>query len=153
MKTFYRVCNPETEQGLWYNLNGEFTGLIHDRFNFCLNSKLEMPFDDELVGWLSAVEKLDDLWVWFEKSDVYRLQKHGWFIHEYEVNGYKFYDKFNHWVIRQDSSKPIRQIKLGFCACLDCKFHTLDIISPCPPFKNCQCCSPHHPKLHHYKDL
>ena len=30
MKRFYRVSNVETQQGLWYNFNGEFTGLIHN---------------------------------------------------------------------------------------------------------------------------
>jgi hypothetical protein len=153
MKTFYRVCNPETEQGLWYDYKGNFTGLIHTKFDFCTNSNLEMPFDDELIGWLSAVEKLDDLWVWFEKVDVYRLQKHGWFIHEYVVRDHKFYDKFNHYVIHQDSSIPVRTIDIGVYVCLNCKFEILDYVSPYPPFKSCQCCSPHQPKLHHYKDL
>jgi hypothetical protein len=153
MKTFYRVCNPQSEQGLWYDYQGRFTGLIHDKFSFCANSKLEMPFDDELVGWLSAVKNLDDLWAWFTMEDIFQLQKHGWFIHEYEVRDHKFYDKFNHYVIHQDSSKPVRRIDLGVYVCLDCKLETLDYISPCPPFKSCQCCSPHHPKFHHHKDI
>ena len=112
MKTFYRVCNPDSEQGLWYDYKGNFTGLIHDKFDFCANSKLEMPFDDELVGWLSAVENIDDLWVWFTKEDVLKLQEHGWFIHEYIVTDYKFYDKFQHWVIKQDNSLIVKTIKL-----------------------------------------
>lgn len=37
-KLFYRVCNHETEQGLWYSFNGNFTGLIHNEFNFCKNN-------------------------------------------------------------------------------------------------------------------
>jgi hypothetical protein len=61
MKTFYRVCNPKTEQGLWYDFKGKFTGLIHDEFNFCSNSSLAMPFDEELIGWLSATDSLDEL--------------------------------------------------------------------------------------------
>jgi len=110
VKTFYRVCNPATEQGLWYNYHGEFTGLIHDRFAFCTNSKLEMPFDDELVGWLSAVENLHDLWKWFSREDVIRLQEYGWFIFEYGATDYKFYDKFQHMVIKQDTSERIAKI-------------------------------------------
>ena len=34
MKRFYRVCNTDTQQGLWYHFDGKFTGLIHDDFNF-----------------------------------------------------------------------------------------------------------------------
>ena len=111
-KLFYRVSNPETGQGLWYDLTGAFTGLIHDRFKFCTNHALAMDFDPELVGWLSAVPNLDDLWVWFTKDDVLRLQEHGWFIHEYEVTSSKFYERFQHDVICQKTSVITRKIVL-----------------------------------------
>jgi hypothetical protein len=75
MKTFYRVCNDESKQGLWYKYDGNFTGLIHQYpFNFCKNHDLKMDFDDQLVGWLSAVENLDDLYQWFTVEDIKRLQ-------------------------------------------------------------------------------
>lgn len=104
MKKFYRVCNPESQQGLWYNFDGKFTGLIHDKFSFCANSGLAMDFDSELVGWLSAVENLEDLWKWFTEEDVKSLQQYGWYIHSYKVENYKWYDKFEHWVICQKTS-------------------------------------------------
>ena len=44
-KLFYRVANKETNQGLWYDQKGNFTGLIHGRFDFCENTNLPMPFD------------------------------------------------------------------------------------------------------------
>jgi hypothetical protein len=47
MKKYYRVCNKETLQGLWYTINGS-TGFIHDKFSFCLNTELKMDFDVEL---------------------------------------------------------------------------------------------------------
>jgi len=109
-KTFYRVCNEDSYQGLWYKSSGEFAGLIHDKFSFCKNFDLVMDFDEELVGWLSAVDRLDDLWNWFTKEDVLELQKHGWYIFEYESNDYKFYDKFQHLVINKETSKPIKRI-------------------------------------------
>ena len=112
MKTFYRVCNSDTQQGLWYNYQGEHVGLIHGKFNFCVNAELPMPFDDELVGWLSAVENLNDLWAWFTQEDIRELQKHGWYIHAYEVENYKFYDKFQHYIICQKTSKCKQKIKL-----------------------------------------
>lgn len=115
MKKFYRVCNPASQQGLWYDFDGTFTGLIHDRFSFCSNSKLAMDFDEELVGWLSATETLEDLWKWFTREDVLRLQNHGWYIFEYEATDYKFYEKFQHMVISQATSKLIRKIDYMKC--------------------------------------
>ena len=44
MTKFYRVCNISTKQGLWYDTQGEFTGLIHGDFNFCLNNQLKMVY-------------------------------------------------------------------------------------------------------------
>ena len=112
MKTFYRVCNLNTMQGLWYDYNGEFTGLIHNEFKFCLNNELRMDFDPEIVGWLSAVEELDHLWAWFSKQDVHNLQKHGWFIHQFEAQESKFYERFQHLIIKQETAVPTQKIIL-----------------------------------------
>jgi hypothetical protein len=112
MKQFYRVCNEQTQQGLWYAFDGNFTGLIHDKFNFCKNNELKMDFDPELVGYLSATDELDTLYQWFTKEDILRLQQHGWFIYMYETEDYKFYDRFQHYVINQTNSKLIKKIIL-----------------------------------------
>jgi hypothetical protein len=111
-KTFYRVCRKDTLQGLWYDVNGNFSGLIHNKLSFCKNSDLKMDFDPELVGWLSVVDELDHLWAWFTKEDVKSLQAHGWFIHSFIANEYKFYEKFQHLIIRQGSSRVNQIIKL-----------------------------------------
>lgn len=103
-KTFFRVCNRETLQGLWYAFDGEFTGLIHNEFSFCLNTKLEMDFDPELVGWLSATDSLETLYNWFTEEDILKLQEKGWFIHEFEATDYKFYERFQHLIINQETS-------------------------------------------------
>jgi hypothetical protein len=47
MKTFYRVNHEQTKQGLWYRFNGEFSGLIHNQFNFCQNKELKMGASQE----------------------------------------------------------------------------------------------------------
>lgn len=112
MKTFYRVCNPETEQGLWYDFKGNFTGLIHNEFNFCKNTELKMDFDEELVGYLSATDSLEVLYNWFTKEDILKLQEKGWFIHVYETDDFKFYEKFQHQVINQTKSKIISKLVL-----------------------------------------
>ena len=101
-KLYYRISHKETQQGLWYDSKGNFTGLIHNEFNFCMNTNLPMPFDPDLVGWLSATDSLEDLFNWFSKEDIERLEEHGYFITVYEATEYKFHQ--NHWVIKQDSS-------------------------------------------------
>lgn len=101
-KLYYRVSNKETKQGLWYDSKGKFTGLIHGEFNFCENNNLLMPFDPELAGWLSATDSLDDLFNWFPRKDIERLQNYGWFITTYEAVRVKQYK--NHLVICQETS-------------------------------------------------
>jgi len=110
MKRFYRVSNFETQQGLWYNFNGDFTGLIHDKFSFCQNNELKMDFDETLIGYLSATPDLDELYKWFPIDDITKLQEHGYYIHEFETDDYKFYDRFQHFVINQEKSTIIRKI-------------------------------------------
>ncbi len=112
-KIYYRLCHKNTLQGLWYDWKGQFTGLIHEEFSFCLNNKLEMDFDPEIVGWLSATESLETLYNWFTTEDILQLQEQGWFIHEFEATDVKFYERFQHLIIKQDTSKVIRVIELA----------------------------------------
>lgn len=109
-KRFYRVSNLQTHQGLWYDINGKFTGLIHNKFNFCLNNQLPMPFDPEVVGYLSATTTLKDLFLWFTEEDILNLQNYGYSISVYESSDYKFLH--NHWLISQANSKLIKTILL-----------------------------------------
>lgn len=113
VKEYYRVCHKDTLQGLWYDFSGDFTGLIHNEFNFCLNNELKMDFDDELVGWLSATDSLDTLWNWFPKEDILILQEYGWFVFQFEAIETKFYERFQHWVINQKTSVPTKILKLN----------------------------------------
>ena len=109
-KIFYRVGNVKTQQGLWYDFKGNFTGLIHKDFNFCSNRNLLMPYDENIVGWLSATETLEELFGWFTKKDIKRLEPYGFTISEYETSEYKSHG--NHWLIKQDGSVLIRNISI-----------------------------------------
>jgi hypothetical protein len=111
-KIFYRVSNLESEQGLWYDFKGNFTGLIHTEFDFCTNSQLRMDYDNNLRGFLSSVETIDSLYQWFTKEEILRLQSNGYFIHEFESKDYWFYEPFQHWVISQNSSILTKRIIL-----------------------------------------
>ena len=113
LKLYYRIANKDTKQGLWYDQKGNFTGLIHNEFNFCMNSNLEMPFDAELIGWLSATESIEELFNWFSVEDIKRLEVYGWFISVYEAERVKAYK--NHLVICQETSRLIECIPLSLC--------------------------------------
>lgn len=110
-KFFYRVGTLEQE-GLWYNKRGEHVGLIHTKFNFCINSNLEMPFDKELMNYLSVADSLEHLYQWFPKEDIIKLQDHGFSILEYKAVDYKFYDMFQHNVINQHTSELTNVLKI-----------------------------------------
>ena len=71
-----------------------------------------MDFDDELKGYLSATDSLETLYEWFPKEDILNLQKVGYFIHIYETDDFKFYERFQHLVINQSKSKLIEKVVL-----------------------------------------
>mgnify|MGYP001373906734 CR=1 FL=1 len=109
-KQFYRIANNQTQQGLWYDFQGNFTGLIHNEFNFCKNTELPMPFDPEIQGWLSATDSLEDLYNWFTKEDISRLEQFGYRISLYEADDFKMHN--NHFVINQETSVLKKQLTL-----------------------------------------
>lgn len=111
MRKFYRI-GTDRQEGLWYDKKGNFTGLIHDKFNFCLNSELKMPFDRELIGWLSVADSLGHLYQWFTREDILKLQEYGYHILEYEATDFKFYEPFQHNVINQKTSILTNKFKL-----------------------------------------
>lgn len=97
IKTFYRVANSNNE-GVWYDKEGNHTGLIHTKFNFLSNHELPMPYDKDVVGWHSAVDSLDDLYNWFTKDDIENLKPFGYKVVSYidvEFRKYK-----NHYLIK-----------------------------------------------------
>jgi hypothetical protein len=102
---YYRIGHVVSEQGLWYNQQGEFTGSIHNEFSFCTNSHLPMDYDPELVGYISVATSMENLFQWFTIEDILELQKHGYGIKVYESDDSKFYDKYQHTIIRQDTAK------------------------------------------------
>lgn len=106
-KLFYRLANNQTEQGLWYDFKGNFTGMIHNEFSFCKNSELPMPFNMKIQGWLSATDKLEDLFIWFPEEDILKLEDYGYRVSVYEAVSFEEYE--NHWIINQGNSKLIEQ--------------------------------------------
>ena len=101
-KFFYRIGTDSTE-GLWYNKEGVHTGLIYTEFNWLSASSLVMPFEPELVGYISVADSLEHLYNWFTKNEIIKLQEKGFNILEYIADDYKFYKLYKHNVINQNS--------------------------------------------------
>ena len=91
-------------------MDGEFTGLIHDKFNFCKNHDLPMPYCAECVDYLSATDTIENLYEWFSKEDIKELYKHNYRVVEYESEDYKFFE--NHWLINKFSLQNEKVIEI-----------------------------------------
>lgn len=108
---FYRI-GTESNQGLWYNKEGVHTGIIHKEFTWLSASSLIMPFEQELVGYLSVADSLEHLYAWFKKDEILKLQEQGFSILEYVAHDYKFYDLYKHNVINEENSILHNKIRL-----------------------------------------
>lgn len=102
MKHYYRIGKEGV--GLWYDQEGKFTGNIHNDFTWLTASKLEMPFEDELIGFISVADSLQHLYQWFSVAEIKELQEQGFFIEEWASNDVKYYDLYQHNVILKSSS-------------------------------------------------
>jgi hypothetical protein len=103
MKSFYRIGNQST--GLWYDCTGNFTGHIHtDKYNWLKASELQMPFDQQLIGFISVADSLEHLYHWFTRDEIVNLQNDGFCIEEWRSDDYKFYETYKHNVINQRTS-------------------------------------------------
>ena len=83
-KYFYRIGKDNV--GLWYNQEGNFTGNIHKEFSWLNASNLIMPFEQELVGFISVADSLQHLYQWFSREEIFKLQEKDFFIKEYVSN-------------------------------------------------------------------
>jgi hypothetical protein len=112
MRYFYRIGNQTT--GLWYNKIGNFTGVIHtDAYAWLGASALEMPFDEEIKGFLSVADSLEHLYQWFSKEEILKLQEEGFCIEEWVATTYKYYEPYKHNVICESTS--ILKTKFKIC--------------------------------------
>jgi hypothetical protein len=100
---FYRVGNlKQRNRGLWYSSQGKFTGDIHTKYDFCTHKDLQMPYDENIVGFLSAVTTLDELKKWFTPDDMKKLKPYGFRILEYKAFDFKQYN--DHYLIDEKTS-------------------------------------------------
>lgn len=88
MPTLYRVENPFTQAGLWYNADGEFTEFVKS-INY-RNADLPMKWEEHMAGgWFSSVDNVEDLKTWFTLDDMEILEAQGYGIYEFDVEDYR----------------------------------------------------------------
>lgn len=89
MPTLYRVENPFTKAGLWYNEDGRFTEVIKTLDNY-RNADLPMTWEEHMAGgWHSAVDDLSTLKNWFNVDEMKQLEGRGYGIYEFDVDSYR----------------------------------------------------------------
>ena len=100
-KVFYRVEGADGHKGLWYDKDGQFSNRISKVYPPCKNGELPMPYDEKVIGYLSCVEKLEDLYYWFSEEDLISMKEYSFILKKFESTDYKFYD--SHWLMSVDS--------------------------------------------------
>ena len=81
----YRVENPDTMAGLWYDGNGKFTEFVRTLDDGQCRD-LPMPHDPALAGgWFSACDNLADMSHWFSAADLVQLEGLGYGLYEITV--------------------------------------------------------------------
>lgn len=90
-QTLYRVENPITMQGLWYDKDGRFNPLITKLSNAKCRD-LPMGYDPLLkvdgLAWYSACDNIPDMQNWFSHQDLIELQALGYGLWEFDVARY-----------------------------------------------------------------
>lgn len=87
MQTLYRVANKQTEEGLWYQKDGTYSGLI-TRVEGALCQHVPMAFDPSIRGFLSACDNTSDMSNWFSLVDLKNLYSRGYRLYRLGVTGY-----------------------------------------------------------------
>ena len=97
MKTIYRIENPNTMNGMWYDYNGNFNPTIQ---NLCPNSiakDFPMGYCDDhkkdSKDWYSAGKSKENMHYWFSKEDALNLINNGFSLFEFKVN--EWFEKEN----------------------------------------------------------
>lgn len=92
MTTLFRVHNPHTNIGLWYNSEGVKTDFILSMDN-AKSRDLPMDYNPDLKGgWLSACDSLEMMRDWFNVEDIIALQGAGYELTRFDVTEYRMVD-------------------------------------------------------------
>lgn len=93
MPVLYRVENPATDVGLWYNKFGEKTDFIKHQIKDAQCADLPMDPDLSIYAdggkWYSACDNIPDMRNWFSVSDLQQFKKAGYGLYLFEVPDYR----------------------------------------------------------------
>ena len=88
-KTIYRIENPETMHGMWYNNDGEFDPIINELCPDALAKELPMDFDVRHkrngMAWYSAGKSIENMNQWFSRKDALDLADNGFKLYRFVV--------------------------------------------------------------------
>lgn len=88
-KTIYRIENPTTMHGMWYNKAGEFNPIIHELCPDALAKELPMGYDfrhrKDGKAWYSAGKSIENMNQWFNRKDADDLVANGFVLYEFVV--------------------------------------------------------------------
>ena len=95
MATIYRVENPITMVGLWYNQFGEKTDFIKHQIKDAMNADLPMDFNEEYTKggrWFSGCDNIADMRNWFSVTDLQQFKQAGYGLYLFDVPEYRIAD-------------------------------------------------------------
>lgn len=112
MAVLYRVENPDTAEGLWYDGWGNFTEYVKTLDDgHCRD--LPMPYDPAIAGgWFSACDNLDDMSNWFSLEDLDQLAERGYGLYEVFVPDGDVREVSGHAVFRRENAK-LHRLPIG----------------------------------------
>jgi hypothetical protein len=91
--TIYRIENPTTHHGMWYDANGNYVPLIKDLCPNGITKDLPMPFNEahrrDGYEWYSAGKDIDNMHQWFSTEDAQRLINNGFKLFQFQVTMYQ----------------------------------------------------------------
>ena len=117
--TVYRIENPTTHHGMWYDANGKYDPVIQELCPNGITKDLPMPFNKaqqtDGYKWYSAGKSIENMHQWFSAEDAQRLVNNGFKLFQFKVNMYQQLD-----------------MEVLFCreGVVDCKEIPLDFIWP-----------------------
>ena len=112
MARLFRVENPDTMKGLWYDGAGNFTEYVKTLDDgHCRD--LPMPYNPEIAGgWFSACDNTVDMRNWFSGADLQQLQQRGYHLYEVHVPDMDCRSVDGHIVFRRENA-DFRRLSLA----------------------------------------
>jgi hypothetical protein len=92
-KTIYRIENPVTHHGMWYDANGNYDPVIKKLCPNGITKDIPMPFNNEHqkdgYKWYSAGKSIENMHQWFSSEDAQNLLNNGFKLFKFKVTMYQ----------------------------------------------------------------